>query len=97
MPLCESAQKDCPTDGRYVYWSPDSSKAKRCWKIGTRGPCANDEILQFFEDNDGELELKCVNSVSSYSFGVRAPLRHNAPCPKGFYRNQKLQCRSSFY
>ena len=40
IPMCESVPENCPIDGHHVYWSPDPSAAKKCWKLNTQGPCA---------------------------------------------------------
>lgn len=90
---CERAPKDCPTDGQHVYWTPDSdSVAKRCWKLGTRGPCPESYVVQLnFEDD--EVEVKC-SAVFAYAFARVAPIRS---CSSGQSRfSAKSGCRNSF-
>ena len=95
IPICEYAPIGCPTDGNHVYWSPDSSMEKHCWKIGTQGPCKEDEELKSTWDvDDGERKISCVNKTASYFYGAKAPLRRSAPCQNR--RNENSNCRTAF-
>lgn len=44
--------KDCPSDGKHVYWSPEDlddsgygEPHKQCYKLGERGPCPKGSTL----------------------------------------------------
>ena len=67
---CETVRDGCLTDGHHVYWSPDeTSVAKQCWKIGTRGPCENGKLIHLEQDKE-ELEVYCSHQFSEYHSGT---------------------------
>ncbi|EFX82515.1 hypothetical protein DAPPUDRAFT_101084 [Daphnia pulex] len=100
IPQCEENSGGCPADGRHVYWSPDAGVhiAKKCWEIGTKGPCDPDERLHLRQDM-GDFEIYCDrNSVSSLSSPVIIPPvpPYRGACQAGSYRKQRLKCERPF-
>lgn len=92
-PVCLWVPDGCPANGQYVYWSPDSTTPKQCWKMGTQGPCSDENILV----GTGGFDVSCKLNYEPYGFSFLAPLRPRPKCPSGTYLNQHLQCRQSFF
>ncbi|XP_059351801.1 uncharacterized protein LOC130690484 [Daphnia carinata] len=99
VPQCEENSGGCPTDGRHVYWSPDAGvlMTKKCWEIGTKGPCDPDERLHLRQDT-GDVEVYCDRNLVSISSSVIIPPvpAYRAACQAGSYRKQRLKCERPF-
>ena len=91
---CETVPDGCLTDGHHVYWSPDeTSVAKQCWAIGTRGPCEDGKLIHL-EQNNEELEVYCRHQFLEYQGGGSLSW-----CPKGLRLNSWGFCikKVNFY
>lgn len=94
---CRPIPQGCLADGQHVFCSMQPKLEKKCWKLGTRGPCLgeNDQLRM------KGIDVECFTPAAIVPDNVisaslpSAPLQQSA-CPRGSYRNQILKCKTSF-
>lgn len=90
--MCRPVPVGCPADGEHVFWSPNASMAKKCWKMWTQGPCPEDQILIGVGDSDVSCQVKVFFAALS-----AAPLLVTTKCDPGSYKKQNQKCQPSFF
>lgn len=108
IPECRTVPKGCPADGRHVHWNKvdplavkkfkNSTALRKCWRLGTRGPCPVAYLLQLDSDTN-TIDCKAKSLLTLPSIAVApirstyAPLRRAKTwCPRGSQRDRHFKC-----
>ena len=88
LALCETIpDAACPSDGLHVFYE------ENCWKLGSKGPCSEDQIFVRNPDNWATYDCSLDTTNAGFSVGDKYSF---VACPSGSKRGKNGQCSSVY-